>query len=342
MFPLFELVKVLSETAGPPGLEERVAKIINGELAVLNGETSSDSFGNVIFRVPAKRKNNRKIMFTAHMDEIAFMVEHIEPNGLLKFVNLGMIDDSLLRSSHYVTVLGKKDIPGIIPSVPPHFKSKMQNEEPFIDTGLRSYEEVVEAGISVGTPVVFQSSFREWQNKKYISGKALDDRVGCAVLIEMLKRLLGNSRVSSDIYVVFTTQEEVGLRGAMVAVGNIKPDIAITVDMVPAFPSQKSRIDISKGPVLRLLEQEGWFGLIAFKKVLNLLENAANKSNVSLQHLVRPFGMTDASTIHLTCQGIPSCSIEIPCRYEHSPAELVFWEDILKMVDVLTKVCEIV
>lgn len=342
MFTLFELVKVLSEAKGPPGFEERVAKIISGELAVLNGETSSDSFGNVIFKVPAKRKNNRKIMFTAHMDEIALMVEHIESNGLLKFVNMGMIGDNLLRSSHYVTVLGKKDITGIIASFPPHFKSKMQNEEPFIDVGLRSYEEVVEAGISVGTPVVFQSSFKELENKKCISGKAFDDRVGCAVLIEMLKRLSDNSRVSSEIYIVFTTQEEVGLRGAMVAVENIKPDIAITVDLVPAFPFQKYRIDISKGPVLRLLEQEGWFGLIAFKKVLNLLESAANKTHVSLQHLVRPFGMTDASAIHLTCQGIPSCSIEIPCRYEHSPAELVFWEDILKTVDVLTEVCKII
>ena len=337
MLTFTERTKLLCETAAPSGFEERIAKVIRQELMHFTGEVITDTFGNMIYAHSSRKKRAKRLMLTAHMDEIGFMVEHIEKNGLLQFVKLGMIDDGVL-SGQGVKVLGHEDIPGIIGTIPPHIKAAVQKTEPFIDAGFSSTEEATRAGVRVGTPVVFDRPFCEWPSKGMAMGKALDDRVGCAILIEVIHRL-SQSPTEGELYAVFTVQEEVGLRGSRVAAEKVKPDLAITLDMVPAFPTEKSRVDISQGPVLRLLEQEGWNGLIAFREVTSLIEDSAKGVGVPLQLLVRASGMTDASAIHRTYQGIPACSFEVPLRYEHSPLELMKWDDAFKAIEVLVEVC---
>lgn len=337
MRTLKEIVRQLSNVAGPPGFEERVSELLTSELRKFGGCVSTDFMGNVVYRPQSNKPGAPKLMLAAHMDEIGLMVEHIEDNGLIRFVKLGMIDDGLLQGRR-VVVLGKHDIFGVIGSVPPHIRQQTNNVDKFIDAGFSSKEEVLEAGIDVGTPAVFDCSFCELPGAEGATGKALDDRVGCAVLLEVIRKI-HLTPTNLDIYAAFLAQEEVGWRGSRAVAERIKPDLAVVVDMVPVYPGSGTRVELGRGPVVRLLEQEGWNGVIASKQVVTVLQRASDSLNIKLQRLVRPTGMTDAGSIQRAACGIPVCSLEVPVRYAHSPVEVVKWDDIVKTIDVVEHVC---
>lgn len=343
---MFDLLKKFSETPGPSGFEEKIREVISKEIEPFVDEICMDNFGNLIAKKKGKRSDKR-IMIAAHMDQPSLIVEHIEDNGLIRFAKLGGIDSRILPGQWVKIITEDKEIPGIIGSKPPHLIEDEDKKKPFtdkmllIDVGVSEKDHLNEMGITVGDPVVFHRDTIELNDNTYL-GKAFDNRVGCLVMIEVLKRLQSTT-LEYDVYAVATREEEVGLRGGMTSTFKVNPTIAFAIDTSPANHEKESRIDIRKGPVIRLLDSRGMITPIYLK---NFMINIAKENNIPYQLLVGERSSTDASAISVTREGVVTSAIQIPVRYIHSPGEVVCREDIEAgielMVNMLKKIPEII
>ncbi len=333
-----ERLRKLSEAMGPPGSEEEIVGEVKS-LAKGYDEVSDDRFGNIFFR---KGSGEPVVMLVAHMDEIGFSVKYIDENGFIYFVPLGGFWSQTVINQR-VVVLGDKKYHGTIGSKPPHIMEKDEMEKPvklkdmFIDIGASSREEVLERGIDVGTPVVWDSRFCEMGD--VVMGKAMDDRAGVWVLLELMKEV----EPKGTALFVFSAQEEVGLKGARVASFHLEPDYAIAVDVGMArsagIQEREVSVDLGKGPIVTFVESSGR-GLIASKFLNRKIIDAAKSAEVPYQVESTHGGMTDAAIIYMTGKGIPSASLGIPARYIHSPNEMVHKHDLRGAVDVLREVLE--
>jgi endoglucanase len=248
----------------------------------------------------------------------------------LQFAKIGGIDDRILLAQNVIVYTEKGPIHGIIGSKPPHIQKEEERkkvptfDELFIDIGAESQEEAKKMGVRIGDPVVFDIKFvRTWKN--IVIGKAFDDRVGCAVMIEAMKLL---EKTKCTVYAVGTVQEEVGLRGATTAAFGIYPDVGIALDVtiagdVPGVKEVEAPIKLRKGPSLTVAD----YGLITHPKVLRLLVDAAEENKIPYQLETGLPGSTDAARISLTREGVPSGVISIPTRYIHGPSALLSLED---------------
>ncbi len=332
-----ELLRKLSNAHGLSSYEGSIREIIRTELEGYVDEFTEDTMGNL---VAIRRGGDFKIMVASHMDEIGLMVQYIDDEGFIRFVPIGGWFAPVLYTQRVVLHGKEGPVPGVIGAKPPHLlspeerKKVVKMEDFFIDIGATSAEDVASLGIEIGTPVTIDREFTELANNR-VTGKAMDNRVGVALLIKALKE----TTTSHTIYGVFTVQEELGLKGAKVSAFTLDPDCAIATDVTipgdhPGVTKKEATPVMGKGPVLVLVSAQGR-GLMADWKLADWLREAADEAEIPYQLEVGTGGNTDATIIHLVRGGIPSIPLSIPARYIHSPVEIVDIGDVEAGISLL-------
>ena len=323
-----QLLKTLTETFAPSGYEDAVRKVIMKEVKPLADEVSVDALGNLIVRKKpaAGAKNPKKIMLAAHMDEIGVIVSHIDKKGFARFTNIGgtfgrYTLGARVRFLNGVTgVVGYDRLEQVDNTIP---INKM-----YIDVGATSKEN---CPVKVGDVAAFDRSYIEMGER--IVAKSLDDRSGVIVLIETLRAI---KSTPNDLYFVFTTQEEVGTRGAGTAAFGVNPDIGIAVDVTPTgdTPSSlKMVMELGKGPCVKFRD----VGMISDPRVVDWMIKTAEKAKLPYQREVLLVGSTDAREIQITRAGVMTGALSIPVRYVHSASEMVDYNDLKNSVKLLTE-----
>lgn len=331
------LFKSICEIAGAPGYEKRIRDLVIKEVSPLVDEVKINNMGNVY--AIKKGKNSKKVMVGAHMDEIGFIVTHIDDKGFLRFHTLGGFDPKTLTSQR-VIVHGKEDVVGVMGSKPIHVMSpEERNKNPkitdyFIDLG-RPKEEV-EKLISIGNPITRYSNFIEMGD--CINCKSIDNRVSVFVLIETLRNLK-EQEVPYDIYGVFTVQEEVGVRGANVSALDIKPDFGFGLDTTIAYdlPGAQAHEQITKlgeGAAIKIMDAS----TICDYRMVDYMKETAEKHNIKWQHEILPAGGTDTAGIQRMNEGgAIAGAVSIPTRHLHQSIEMAHKSDIDASIKLLEK-----
>ena len=330
---MLELFKRLVEIPGGSGFEEKMIEAVSAELRKRVPDVSVDPMGNVIGRVGAGKKS---VMICVHTDEMCMIVKYIDKKGYIYFDLNGMIDERVLLSTKVDICTEKGIYTGVVGVKSRHLMTAEDLKRPialsdlWIDAGAESEEEARLWGIEIGDPILFHPNFLS-VGKDTIISKAIDNRAGCAILIDLAERMKVE-KIDYQLFFVAAVQEEVGSRGAKVAAQSLQPDMAIVIDTVPASdpitPPQQATAECGKGPVIRSMDVSalGW-GTIYSKKIRQRLITTALKHGIPHQKdIFRTW--TDASTIHTAGKGIPSGGLYIPRRYSHSPLELVKWSDV--------------
>jgi len=317
------LIQKLVESVGPSGFEKPVRDVILNELNLAASDYQIDALGNLIVRKGQKSANGKRMMLAAHMDEIGVMASFIDENGFIRFTNIGGVFPincvggrvRFLNGVQGVIGMEKLDKPGI-PDL----------SQLFIDVGASSRKD---CPIKIGDPAVFDRPMIDLGDR--LVSKAMDDRISVAVLVEVLKQL---GETPHEIYFVFSVQEEVGTRGAMTAAFGIDPEIGISVDVTRTGDTPrgiKMEVSLGKGPAVKV--RDG--GMISDPRLVNALVTSAETAGLPYQLEVLEAGTTDARAIQITRAGVPSCCVSIPCRYVHSPSEMVSYEDVRNAVNLL-------
>jgi len=318
------LLKKLTEANGISGNEKEVREIIINEIKDYVDDIKIDRIGNII----AYKKgtiDSPKIMIAAHMDEVGLMITKIEESGLLRFTAVGGIDQRILVSKP--VIVGKNKINGVIGAKPIHLQKRsewtraLDYSQLYIDLGVGNKEQA-EKLVNIGDYVAFDSEYIEFGND-LVKAKALDDRVGCSILINLLK-----TERKMSIYGVFSVMEEVGLVGAGPAAYEIDPDIAIvlegtTCSDVPDIESHLLATELGKGPAISLMDRTTYFN----NNLRKLVVEVAKENNIPYQFRRTTFGGNDSGRIHLTKEGAITTTISVPCRYIHSPVSVMSKND---------------
>jgi putative aminopeptidase FrvX len=320
-----QLIQKLTETFSPSGYEDAIREIILAEIKPLADEIHVDTLGNIIARKGSKASNGKRVMVAAHMDEIGLIATHIDENGFVRFTTIGVPFVRYLLGGRVRFVNG---VYGIISSERlEKFNEIPSADKMFIDVGATGKKD---CPVKVGDVAAFERPFVEMGTR--LVAKSLDDRVGVAVTIETLRKL---KRSPNEVYFVFTTQEEVGVRGATVSAYGVDPEIGIAVDVTPTgdTPNPIRRdIALGKGPAIKIKDHI----MLSDPKVVRWMENTAQKKEIPTQREVLTGGSTDARAIQLTRSGVPTGGLVLPCRYVHSPSEMVDYGDIENAVELLT------
>ncbi len=321
----FEILKKLSEAFGVSGSEGGVSQIIEGEFRKYVDEIKTDALGNLIGLKRGSGPSQGRIMLAAHMDEIGLMVSQIE-KGFIRFTAVGGIDDRILPGQE-VVVHGLRPLPGVIVTKPPHLlppeerRKITPKDELFVDVGLP--EEEVNSLVRVGDFISFAAKCVKLQGDM-ASGKAFDDRASVAALIYCLEQL-SLMKHQWDVYAVATSQEELGLRGAVVSAYGIAPDLAIAIDVgfgdSPGV-SEAETIRVGKGPAIAI-------GPNFHPLLREALIRTAKELEIpyQIEAIPGPSG-TDAWAIQVSREGIPTALLSIPLRYMHTPVEILSIKDV--------------
>lgn len=320
-----ELLKKLANAFSPSGNEEKVREIIIDEIKDYVDEINIDVLGNVIAR---KKGSGKKVMISGHMDQIGLMVIDIDEKGFLRFTNIGGISPFLSINQR---VIFENGIVGIISNEDLDDKNKLKLDNLYIDIGAKDKKDAEEK-ITIGDTCVYISNFYE-DDKKVTCG-ALDDRVGCFVMIEALKQL---EKTNHDLFFTFTVQEELGLRGAKTASYKINPDIGIAVDVTLTGDTPKAKrlaVSLGQGTAIKIMDKS----IIVHPKIKNIMIDSAKVNNIKYQLEILEYGGTDSGSIYLNREGVPSGVISIPTRYIHSSNETVYKEDVLNSIRLLKEV----
>ncbi len=342
---LKDALKKMSESFGIPGYEDGIRATIIELMKPLVDEIKVDKLGNIIGVLHGKSEKP-KIMIAAHMDQIGFLVKHIDEKGFLRLTPVGGWDARTLLNVR-VKILTKdgKFVHGIIGSKPPHILKEEEKSKPitiddlFVDVGATKKEDVEKLGIRVGSPVILDFNFIELPNDR-VSGLAFDDRSGVAVMLGALKLLSEEKdKIEGTVYAVATVQEEVGLRGARTSAFSVNPDVGIAIDVtiaadVPGVGDQDKITELGKGPAITIMDAT----VIANRKLNELFEKVAEEKKIPLQYNVLARGGTDAGAIHLTREGVPSTTLSIPSRYIHSGVEIIDLKDVENASKLLAEV----
>jgi len=334
-----ELLRKLSDAHGVSGCEGSIRDIIRAEVAGSVDEIREDSMGNLI---AVKRGDGFSIMLAAHMDEIGLMVQYIDEKGFIRVVPIGGWFGPVLYTQRVILHGKNGPVTGVLGAKPPHMlkeeerKKEIKIEDMFVDVGAASEEEVKSLGIEIGTPITIDREFADLAGNR-VTGKALDNRVGVAMLIRALQRM----ESPHTVYAVFTVQEEVGLKGAKVSAYSLNPDCAIATDVTipgdhPGIEKKDASVEMGRGPVVSIVNASGR-GLISDPRMVAWLRETAERKKIPCQVEVGTGGNTDATIIHLERGGIPSVPLSIAARYIHSPVEVVDMGDIEAAIQLLVE-----
>jgi len=339
MKDLMKLLEELSSCPGPPGGEEPVASLIRRHLKP-QFQIQRDGLGSLLASKEGTRKQPR-IMLTAHMDEVGFMVQNISKDGYLRLQPLGGWIASQLPGQRLLIHGSKGSVEGIVAAIPPHFakeqKSDTKVEDLLLDVGAASREEVASMGLQLGDLLTPASHFAVY-NKKFLANKAWDDRVGCAVLVAAMQKL---KKHPNTVVASATVQEEVGSRGAVTAVDLAKPQAAIVLegppaDDLPGVSKESPQGALGKGCQIRLYDPS----IIIHRRFWQWVTELAQAKKVPHQLAVRRSGATDARAIHLAQGGIPTVVLGVPVRHAHSHSGLINLEDVKATLDLTVAILE--
>ncbi len=324
--PLKQLIKRFSETYGPSGQEDAIRELIREEVKNLVDEVRVDALGNLI----ARRKGSgaaprKKIMVAAHMDEIGLIVTQVDDKGFLRFAPIGglypltLYGHRCLFANGTVGIIGreKKDAKA----------TEVKMDQLFIDVGA---SDASRCPVQVGDAAGFWREFVDLGDR--VIAKAVDDRIGCAILVETIRQL---GKSPHDLFFVFTVQEEIGIRGAITSTYGVQPDIALAVDVTDTGDTPESNtmaVALGKGPAIKV--KDGM--MLAHPALKNHLVQTAQEAKIPYQMEVLVSGSTDAAAMQVTREGVPAGVLSIPTRYIHTPSEMVDFNDVVNTVKLLS------
>ena len=338
-----QMLKELTDANGVPGNEREPREVMKKHIESLSDEVMYDNLGSLI----AVKKGNAegpKIMVAGHLDEIGFMVTRIDDKGFLYFQTVGGWWEQVMLAQRVNVMTRNGNIMGVIGSKPPHIlpaeqrKKSVDKKDMFIDIGASSREEAMEWGVKPGDSVVPVCEFTVMNNEKMLMAKAWDNRIGCAIAIEVLRKLKGEAHPNT-VYGVGTVQEEVGLRGATTATNMIKPDIGFAVDVgiagdTPGVSDKDAQSKMGKGPQIIMYDAS----MVGHKGLRDFVTDTADENNIPYQFDSIAGGGTDSGKIHLTANGVPALSITIATRYIHTHAAILHRDDFENAVNLIVEV----
>lgn len=341
-----DLLRILSNAHGISGHEGNIRKIVEEKLKGRVDEIRTDVMGNLIaIKYGKAGKESPIIMLAAHMDEIGLVVKYVDEKGFVHFQLSGGWFDQTLLNQRVILHTEKGQIYGVLGSKPPHSMKEEEKKKPvevknmFVDIGATDKANADKLGVKAGTPVTIDREMVKLANDR-LTGKAFDNRAGCAVLIKALRELK-KQQLDFTVCAVFTTQEEVGLKGAKTSPFSIekivgkKPTVAIATDVAltgdhPGTSEDDNIAKLGKGPVITIRDADGK-GIIVSEKVLKWLQETAEEFSIPLQEEVGSGGTTDATAIHLMEDGILTGTITTADRYMHTPVEAISLKDLENM-----------
>lgn len=326
------LLEKLCNATGPSGYEGDVRKIIREAISEYVDEIKTDNMGNLIAH---KKGKGKRVIVDAHMDEVGFIITGYNNDGTLKFYSLGGIAASVIPAK--VAFIGENRIPGVVGFKPIHLQSSSERKKSVsyddccIDIGAKSKEEAKKV-VSLGEFAVFDTEFSEFGEGLY-KGKAFDDRMGCAVLMEILKE-----NYDCDLYGVFNVQEEVGERGAFVSAFNVKADIGIVLEGticadMPSVPKHLRATEVGKGPAISIMDRTSIFNHDIAEEIMKL----GDEKQIPYQRRRTIAGGNDAYAIHASGEGAKIATVSVPCRYIHSSVSVVSKSDFENSVRLVSE-----
>lgn len=318
------LIKKLVETYGPSGSEAEVRRLIRAEIKGNCDYITEDALGNLIGVLKQKTVAGRKIMLSAHMDEIGLIVSHIDKQGFARFAPVGGVMPLYCIGGRVRFASGQA---GVIGLERREDKTRVPTlDQLFLDVGAASREA---CPVKVGDTAVFDRPLTEAGSR--LIAKAMDDRIGVAVLIETMRRL---KRSSHEAQFVFTVQEEIGLRGARTSAYGLDPELAIAVDVTDTGDTPRHApmdVSLGKGPAIKVRDS----GMLADPRMVDWMTEQAAAARIPVQREVLEYGTTDAMAIQVSRAGVAAGCLSIPCRYVHSPSEMVDLADVEHAVRLL-------
>ena len=326
-----ELLQKLTDAMGVTGYEDEVRQVLQSVVEPFVDETRVDTLGNLI--VHKKGKSDRVLMLDAHMDEVGFLVKWIDDDGFLRISPVGGWDPRIVPG-HRVVIRTRagETRHGVIGTAPPHILSEANRsktiplEKMFVDVGATSKDDAHDLGIRIGDPMTIHYPFQE-MIPGYVTGKAFDDRAGCAILIEVAERM-HEAGWPMSVAFSFSFGEEIGLRGAKTAAYGIEPDLALAVEgtigaNMPHVPEDIQPARVGCGPVITVADRS----IIVVPKVVRALEAAADGAGIQYQYKLPTYGGNDAGAIHLSRSGVLAGTVAVPCRFIHSPTTTLRMND---------------
>ncbi len=315
------LIQKLVETTGPSGYESQIRDVIRAEIEPYSDENRVDALGNLIASKGQVGVGGRKIMLTAHMDEIGVIANYVDEKGFVRFTPIGGVSRQTCIGGRVRFLNGAAGVIGVEAL---EDRNKLPTfDQLFIDVGATSREN---CPVRIGDIAAFDRPFNDLGER--LVSKAMDDRIGVAVLIETLRRISeGNNPISHQCFFVFSVQEEVGLRGATTAAFGLDPDIGIAMDVTASGDTPKGikmEVALGHGPAIKVRDS----GMLSDRRIVDWMERAAKEAQLPYQMEVLEAGTTDARAMQLTRAGIPAGAISIPCRYIHAPSEMVDFNDV--------------
>lgn len=337
------MLKELTDAKGIAGNEREVREVMQKYIEPLADEITTDGLGSLIAKKMGEA-NGPKIMVAGHLDEVGFMVTRIDEKGFIRFQTVGGWWSQVMLAQRVTIVTRKGDVTGVIGSKPPHIlpaearKKPVDIKDMFIDIGASSKEEATEWGVRPGDMVVPYFEFTVMNNEKMLLAKAWDNRIGCAIAIDVLK-YVKDKKHANVVYSVGTVQEEVGLRGARTSAHQIQPDIAFGVDVgiagdTPGVSEKEAMGKMGKGPQIILYDAS----MVSHKGLRDFVTDVADELGIPYQFDAMAGGGTDSGEIHKTANGVPTLSVTIATRYIHSHAAMLHRDDYENAVKLLGEV----
>jgi tetrahedral aminopeptidase len=323
------LIKKLVEAYGPSGREAEVRDIVRAEIKQHCDYLSQDPMGNLFGVVRQKAKAGKKILLAAHMDEIGIMVSHIDEHGFARFAPIGWVNPMTSIGDRVRFADGRIGVLSL--EAREDDKTRPTLDWLYLDMGVDSRDA---SPVSVGDTAIFDRPMSEAGSR--LIAKSMDDRIGVAVLIETLRRL---KRTPHEIQAVFTVQEEVGTRGVQPAAYQLNPDLGIAIDVTLSGDTprgEKIAVGLGKGPAIKVRDS----GMIADPRIVQWMADRCEALRIPHQMEVLQAGSTDARSIQVARAGIPSGCLSIPCRYVHSPSEMIDLADVEHAVDLLVSLLQ--
>jgi putative aminopeptidase FrvX len=318
------LIQKIVEIPGPSGYESKIREIVRGEVEGYADELRVDSLGNLIVRKATHKTSGKRIMLAAHIDEIGVIATHIDENGFVRFTTIGGVRAINCPGGRVRFLNGSVGVIGI--ENPGQTNNTPNFEHMYIDLGVKNKDD---CPVRIGDVAAFERPFLDLGQR--LVAKSMDDRIGTAILIETLRQVKDSPH---ELYFVFSVQEEVGVRGATTAAYGIDPDLGLAVDVTGTGDTPKGlkmEVSLGEGPAIKVRDA----GMLADPRVVDWMVNTAEKEKIPCQLEILERGGTDARAIQLTRAGVPAGCLSVPCRYVHSPSEMVDYGDVLNSIRLL-------
>jgi endoglucanase len=341
--PKLQMLKELTDAKGVAGFEDEPREVMKKYIEPYAEEITTDHLGSLIAKKNGDA-NGPKIMIAGHLDEVGFMVTKIDEKGYLRFQPIGGWWSQVMLAQRVTICTKNGDVVGVIGSRPPHILSAearrkvVDIKDMFIDIGATSREEALEFGVRPGDQIVPYFEFQVMKNEKFLLAKAWDNRIGCAIAIDVLEKLQTETH-PNVVYGVGNVQEEVGLRGAKTCTYTVQPDIGFAVDVglagdMPGVSERDAQGKLGHGPQIVLYDAS----MVSHKDLRDLVIKTAEECGIPYQFEVIPGGGTDAGSMHVSLEGVPSLAISIPARYIHSHSSIIHRDDYENTVKLIVEV----